>query len=300
MNIIKLDKEYYYKWNQFCYENNWFWHTTFWIEYLLNSKFIDFKDHSFFIAQDNKIVSVVPLIQENNELFSTGFDDKKEIIQEIKRIALENNIKRIQVNSDIKEYLNISEYTCILDLDNIKPTKGHKSAIKKGEKYLTCERFTDINKFKEDYFRIAGKVTRPDKTFKLLGDWISLGFGTLLVAKCNGDIAGYTYILHWKDCAYYFMSCTEEKYHEYNVSHFLQAKVFEVLLSKGVRYYELGSQVYNSLISQPSEKECNISKFKRGFGGNIVVNSVSEYFFDKDYCNEVMNERVKNYIENEY
>lgn len=301
MKLIKLDPTHYDAWNEFCFKETFFWSTSFWIEYLQHSKFgVEFTDHSFFVENNGKIAAIVPLIQEGDQLFSPGFEDRKEILQEVKRIAGENGIKRIQVNNDIREYLNISGYTCILGLDNIQPTKGHKSAIKKAEKYLAYRETADIDRFKDDYFRIAGKVTRPDKTFELLGQWLKQGYGTLLEAQLDGQTAGYTYILHWEDYAYYFMSCVETEFKEYNVTHYLLSKAFEVLPHKGVKWLELGEQVYPSIICQPTEKERNISKFKRGFGGKIILAPVSEYFFDGEYMRQVYEERLKNYLRSEF
>ena len=301
MNIIKLESKYYDKWNEFYYKNKWFWNTTHWMEYIKNSKFeTEYKNHSFFIEQNKQIIDIVYLIQENDKLISTGFNDNKKILEEINRIALENNIKYIQVNSDIKSYLNISGYTCILDLDNISPTKGHKSCIKKSKKYLEYEIMTETKQFMIDYFEIAGKVTRPEKTFELLEKWIKLGFGILLKAKYENDTAGYIYVLKCNNRAYYFMSATYTQYKQYNICHYLQSIVFEILKQEGIKYYELGDQDYNSLHFQPTEKEKNISKFKRGFGGHIAINHISEYFFSEEFFKETMNNRINIYIRSEY
>jgi hypothetical protein len=305
MNFIKL-QGHEEAWNQFCYDHAWFWHTTYWMQYVQNARFgVSYKNHSFFVTQESdrerhKVVGIVPLIQEDDQLTSPGFDDDKEILSEVKRIALENGCKRVQVSADIKSYLPIPSYTCVLDLADVRPTKGHKAAIKKAEKCLSWREITDIDRFKADYFRIAGKATRPDRTFELLGQWIKQGYGTLLEAEFDELTAGYAYILHWRDYAYYFMSCVEPAFRQYNVSHFLQAKAFEILRQKGICRYELGEQVENALHSQPSEKERNISLFKRGFGGQVIRSPASEYFFDRDYCREVINKRLENYIRSEY
>ena len=301
MNIIKLNLEHYDKWDQFCFDNKWFFHTTYWMQYVQNSKFrVRYKNHSFFTEQDGKIIDVVPLIQENDKLISPGFSENKKILQEINKIALENDIKSIHVNSNIKSYLNTSGYTCVLDLDNMKPSKGHKSAIKKGEKYLKYDIVYEIDEFKKDYFEIAGKVTRPEKTFELLEEWIKLGFGILLKAKFEGKIAGYIYVIYYNNYAYYFMSATFPEFKEYNVSHYLQSIAFNILRKKGIMRYELGEQVYNNLNTQSTEKELNISKFKRSFGGNIILNPRSEYFFDKEEFERIYLERIKNYARSEY
>ena len=298
MNCVKLTSEHHESWNRFCRKNHWFWHHTEWIEYLCHSKHgVEFKDHSFFITRDQKIEAVVPLIQEDNQLISPGFEDRKDVLQEVQRIASENGIKRIQVNSQIREYLNISGYTCTISLDQINPTKGCKSAIKKGEKYLTFTKSNDIDTFKRDYFKISRRITRPDKSFELLERWIAEDFGTLLQAQFNGETAGYIYVLHWQNYAYYFMSGTFPAFREYDVTHFLQTKAFELLRKKGVTHYEMGEQVDKALHCQYSEKERKISKFKRSFGGSIVANPVSEYFFDQGYMIDVYAERLSRYWE---
>jgi hypothetical protein len=273
-----------------------FWETEEWLNYLLNSKIgVEIIDHSFFMS--NKFI---PLVQEGQEFYSPGFDDDKKILQHIKELAQQYNIKRIQVNSQIKSYLNISGYTCILDLDNIKPSKGHRAAIKIGQKYLDYE-ISNVNmRFQKDYFKIAGKATRPDETFRILSKWQELGYGTLLKATYQGNTAGYVYLLHYGEWAYYFMGATFEEYKQYNVAHYLQSIAFDILRQKGIKTYELGSQDYNSLFIQPTAKERNISLFKRGFGGDIVINPISEYFFDKDYFKKTMLNRINNYIGAEY
>jgi hypothetical protein len=314
MNIIKL-QGHEEAWNQFCYDRAWFWHTTNWLQYIQNARFgVSYKNHSFFVTQESdrerhKVVGIVPLIQEDDQFTFQGGatpeyicrpEHEKAVLAEIKRLAQENGVKRIHIRGNVKGYLDASTYTCVLDLADVRPTKGHRAAIKKAEKCLGYREITDIDRFKDDYFRIAGKATRPDATFELLWQWIKQGYGTLLEAEFDELTAGYTYILHWRDYAYYFMSAEEPYFKRYNVSHFLQAKAFDILRQKGIKRYELGEQVYNTLHSQPTEKERNISLFKRGFGGQVIRSPASEYFFDADYCREVYAERLEKYIKGEY
>ena len=301
MNYIKLEPKYYEAWDKFALRNHWFWHTTHWIEYITHRKFgVEFKDHSFFIENSRQITNIVPLIQEGDKLISPGFDEEREIMREVKRIALDNGIKHIQVDCDIKKYLNVQNYTCVLDLNNIKPTKGHKSAIKKAEQFLTYRTSENIEKFRKYYINVAKKETRPKETFKLLGQWIKQGFGTLLEALLDGKTVGYIYVLHWNKYAYYFMSCTPRTYKQYNVTHFLMNKVFEILRNKGIEKLEMGEQVFNSLHQNSIEKERAISKFKRSFGGQIIVKPSSEYFLDQNYMIDVFANRIHKYWECEH
>jgi hypothetical protein len=273
-----------------------FWRTEYWLEYLLNSRLgTAYTDRSFYL--ENKFI---PLVQNGQEFYSPGFDDNKNILAEVKALAAEHNIKRIQVDSQIKSYLNISGHTCIINSFETNLSKGHKSAIKKAQKYLDFEILSQTDQFMLDYFAIAGKKTRPKRTFEILQDWIQKGYGTLLKAIFEGQTAGYIYILHYRGCAYYFMSGTFPEYKQYNVGHYLQSVAFDVLRQKGIKTYELGEQVYNSLTCQPTEKEQNISLFKRNFGGDIVVKPISEYFFDAEYMRQIYSKRIDKYIESEY
>ena len=271
---------------------------------MMNSKFdVDFKNRSFFKEVSGKIKAVVPLIQEGETLYSPGFPDDREIIKEVKRVAKANKIRHIKVDSDIKSFLSTSGYTCIVDLKRISPTKGHKSAINKAKKYLACRISSgdeaEIEAFRRYYLDVARKETRPRYTFELLGEWIKQGFGLLLEARFEGVTAGYVYVLYWGNRAYYFMSASPEKYRPYNTTHFLQSKAFEILRERGVIHYELGEQFYDSLHYQPTQKECSISKFKRGFGGTIVVKPSCEYFLDQQYMIDVYADRIYKYWERE-
>lgn len=270
-----------------------FWKTNEWLEYLLNSKIENpYIDHSFYL-NDKFII----LLQNEQEFYSPYIEDDKKILEHIKDLAIQHNINRIQVDFQIKSYLNISQYTCILDLNNVKLTKGCKSAIKKANKYLTYIIDCDINDFKKDYFTIAGKQTRPDKTFEILDEWIKRRYGTLLTAIHDNKRIGHVYVLHYQRQAYYFMSCVFPEYKDLNVSHYLQTQAFNILLDKGITQYEMGDQSYNNLFTQPTDKEFGISKFKRSFGGQIILKPKSEYFFDLEHMKQVYTERINKYVE---
>jgi len=233
-----------------------FWQTEEWKEYLLNDG-TGYIDRSFFI--DGKFV---PLLQLRDEFYSPGFEDNKLTLLAIESAAERYGIKRIQVDSLIKSYLQIPSLTCVVDPFVVKTTKGHKSAIARGMKFLdfiSVNTLSGISAFKDAYFEIAGKQTRPLKTFEILYNWIWDGYGTLLEATIAGETAGFAYIIHNEGYAYYFMSCAFDKYRDYCVTHYLQAVAFDILKDKNIHHYELGEQVYNSLFHQPSEKEMNIS-----------------------------------------
>lgn len=288
-------------WDNFCniHPNAWFYHTTYFRDYVLNSH-NDYMGEDFSFKTEN---GICPLILEQDQFSFQGAptpafitSDVSKTIETIQTIAVKNNVKRILINNTVPGYIPIMNYAWFLNPGDIEPTKGHKSAIKKGNRFLTVEELTDTYKFANDYYEIAGRQTRPLRTFEILQQWIKLGFGILLAAKFDGKIAGYIYVITYKHKAYYMMSCVFPEFRYYNVTHFLQSKIFKLLEDKGIYIYDMGEQAQVSFIHQPIEKEKNISLFKRGFGGYISEVPCSEYFFDTDYMKKIYEQRMDSYI----
>ncbi len=73
--IVKLTQDKYKEWNDFCLKSNdaWFWHTTDWIEYILNySPGLETKDLSFLVYKRDKLQAAVLLTLESHKI-----DEKK-------------------------------------------------------------------------------------------------------------------------------------------------------------------------------------------------------------------------------
>lgn len=356
MQVKFVTEKDYELWEKFCDDNRYstFFHTTHAMKYYIDSSFnIEAEQKSFFLL-DNKgdILACMPVFLEKindknylsygglpllNPLISNKVNKKKEknilkcILEELDKLALTNNVKRIEIgvnclnsnyiNKNNKsnyflkyDYLDTSIETCILDLSYSQEelfsnfTKGHKSAVKKGEKKLKSKIIdssnvtkTDIHDFMNYYFRIAGKVTRPINTFDKIYEWIKGNYGVLLSAVHNNKVCGYSMIQMYKDTAYYAMACKDKDYFEYNISHFLQWKAIKYLKERKIRYYEVGIQDFNdSLHKISSQKDKSISKFKRGFGGFISIVFRAEKFYDADEFRRVYSERINTYAERNF
>ncbi|NOQ56124.1 MAG: hypothetical protein GQ477_04965, partial [Nanohaloarchaea archaeon] len=65
-------------------------------------------------------------------------------------------------------------------------------------------------------------------------------------------------------------------------NHFLQWKIIEYLKENNFEFYELGWQQYPSQLNMlPTDKEVNISRYKRSFGGFDVSVYGGEKFYSK-------------------
>lgn len=256
---------------------------------------------------------------------------KKFIFNYIDKIACENSINKVSLylaylsNKYINKidkhnyllqygYLDISNLTCIVDLSASEKdilnnfSKGHRSDIKVTEKNLKLEIINKnnvtrdkIHMFMDYYFKIAGKKTRPINTFDNIYEWIKKDLGVLLVANYNNAVCGYSFFTMYKDTSYYFMACKNKDYAELNISHFLQWEAMKYLKSHGIRYLEVGTQDFSDTLSSfPTEKDINISKFKRGFGGFISPVFRAERFYNRDTFIKCYEERIKNYSERNF
>ena len=153
-----------------------------------------------------------------------------------------------------------------------------------------------IEQYRGLHCKDAGRVTRSQKTFQLMYEWIKYGESVLLEAECNSKSVGFTLVIAYKQGAYYASSCKDPDYVNLPVSHLLQWEAIMYLKSKGKLFYDIGIQEYCAQwFNFPSDKDFSISKFKRGFGGKAVPLITAEYYFSKRLMREMFLSRVNNY-----
>ena len=211
------------------------------------------------------------------------------------RANVQNNgyLSGINVDNPLtrKGFLDTSLYSCIVSLNHEEKfllsemRKGHKAAVKKSTKQLTAVCYDSdtitvdkLNQFRDVYFSVVGKVTRPPVTFDMLFEFIKSGHGLLFEAVFEHHIAGYSLIIRYKQYAYYAMACVVQEYKDCDVSHFLEWQAFCSLKQRNILYYELGEQYFGGTLSCiVSDKMKSISAFKRGFGGKLYLQCSGEY-----------------------
>ena len=149
----------------------------------------------------------------------------------------------------------------------------------------------------------AGRVTRSQKTFDLNHEWIKQGKAVLLGAKLKekDQYVGFSYHIAYKNSAYYASAASDPDCGNMPIAHFLLWASITWLRDKQVKSLEIGWQFYGGeLHYKASDKECQIAKFKRGFGGEQVPQLIAEKYYDadlfmKEYLNKIENH--KKYLE---
>lgn len=178
--------------------------------------------------------------------------------------------------------------------------KGHKYDIKRGQKCFQVKIYDQdaitkeiFEQYRFLHHKAAGRVTRPIETFEMMYDWIKDGNGVLVSASKDGNFAGFSYIILYKDSAYY-VSASDNPDLERNIPvyHVMQWELIRWLKERRFKKYEIGIQQFSSQIFDfPSEKEINISFFKRGFGGNAQVLYRGEKFYDIGFMKDLLSIR---------
>jgi hypothetical protein len=357
MEIVKLTKDKYAEWNQFCQESNtaWFWHTTNWQEYILSyvSEARPQKENiSFMVYKKDEIVAVAPLICETvktstgiikefsfdgwrvpapalvNNLAMVKKDEIYEIIfNEIDRLAEENGVKKARFGIETLSmeflggaiahnylmgfgYLDVSLNTQIIDLGKPEEElwkelrRNHRRNILKGGQFkitfFNGKNITEkiFNEYRKAHIKAAGRQVRPDKTYELMREWIDQDLAFLAAVEIDRKKIGFEYYSVYKNNAYGFSAANDPEYGHLPVRHFLEWKAILWMKQQELNFYEIGLQQYGKLIYDfPSEKQINISHFKKGFGGFTAPIFMGEKYYDKKYQQEIWQSRLNKFNE---
>lgn len=353
MEIILLDNKNEDDWNEFCQKSSdaWFWHTTYWMNYVVNYRpEYNPTQISFFIKEDNKLIAACPLMLENhdgNKEFSfsafaipapalsdeTGSKKQKKVLDFIfdyidsnaKKLGVKKASFRFSPLADIYAqskgypsnyllrygYLDATFNTQILDISNdpdlLKSDvrKGHKYDINRASKMLDVHIYDEksvnpevFNLYRELHHKDAGRVTRPRITFDMMFDWIKMGKAILVGTTLKGkdQFVGFSHHIVYKNGAYYTSACSDPDYGEMPIAHFILWESIRWLHNSSIKRFEIGWQFYGSEFHyHTSPKEHQISKFKRGFGGEQVSQIVGEKYYDPATFEKEYMKKFENY-----
>ena len=149
--------------------------------------------------------------------------------------------------------------------------KSYKSLINWGLKNLDLQVYdtNNINQkpfsaLRQLHFEAAGGRTRPDITWDCQYSMIQAGFNFLVVGTLDHKPVTAALFSHNQPYCYYGVSASNRALFDKPLSHGVIWAAIEHAKSKGIKHFDLGRQ-FN--LNYPNQKEYNISKFKRGFGG---------------------------------
>ena len=224
-----------------------------------NLPIIEFKKNffnSFFnLCNKKKIKNVSLCLETKEKKYENQLSLHKDIIDKVYQESFIN--------------LSLSEQEILKDI-----SKGHKSEIKKRSvfsyKVINFQNYTAklIFKMMELHKEVAGKKTRSLETWLENEKMILQNKGFLVCALFKDKIISYSFFFHDKLSCIYFSSCTDREYFSHaGITHNSIWCAIKYLKQIGCKYFSLGD--VKTLYSKDiiSDKEKNIERFKRSFGG---------------------------------
>ncbi len=213
-----------------------------------------------------------------NPLLTEGFSDISLLTQVIDLSKPEEQLMR-ELRND--HYRNIRRAERIMSVSVFDSSS------------ITAEQF---ERYRLLHAKAAGRITRPVSTFQMMHRWIQDGLAVLSCATLEGRDVGFTLTSIYKDGAYYSSGCNDPEFNDLPIGHLLQWRTTQWLKTHSIRHFEIGAQFYGPQThAVVSDKERNISYFKRGFGGLTVPYWRAEKFYDENYCRRVLQERADIY-----
>ncbi len=185
------------------------------------------------------------------------------------------NKSKIVVNYDY--FLNLQE-----NMDTIKVhfRKSYKNLINKGNKIweigvLDKNNYNNSNKlfdeFKLLHFKVSGKKTRSDESWKIQKNSIKKNNRFLVYAKDknNNYLVGAALFTYSKDEVDYEIAAYDRSLFHLPLGHPIQFKAIQKMKDLNCRWYRVGelTNIANTVKVDP--KKLQIEKFESGFSSNI-------------------------------
>ncbi len=207
-------------------------------------------------------------------------------------------------------YFDLPYLTQIIDLRRDEPRmwsgvrKGHKADIKRAmgqcrilfwdRTNVTTEKFMEYQAL---HHKDAGRVTRSQRTFDLMRDWVRQGRAVLIEAEHKEQPIAFALLILYKKGAFYGSGCKDPDHIALPAAHLIQWESVRWLKEHGYHFYDVGMQRFKpQWFDVPTEKAIAISRFKRGFGGATVPLLTAEYFYSHVVLEETFHRRVREYL----
>lgn len=158
--------------------------------------------------------------------------------------------------------------------------KVFRQNINWGARHLECKVIDAHNVTEKDFLdfeafhiAIAGRRTRSHESWSAQMSLVQTGENFMVISHLNGNLVGISLFAASGKRAYYSVGVYERSLFHFPLSHYpiwlgiLRAR------DMGCSEFSMGESVYSNVADSighlPTEKECNICHFKRGFGGDI-------------------------------
>ncbi|MDD2342122.1 MAG: hypothetical protein PHV54_04450 [Tolumonas sp.] len=160
--------------------------------------------------------------------------------------------------------------------------KAHRQSVRWGEQHLVC-RVLDANNvtdkdfaaFESFHITVAGRRTRNSDSWLAQLDLVHRREGFLIVTEYEERAVGISLFSASGQQSCYSVGVYDRELFSLPISHYPLWLGLLYARELGCRVMDMGESFYAQIMDStgriPSEKECHISYFKRGFGGELIM-----------------------------
>jgi hypothetical protein len=180
--------------------------------------------------------------------------------------------------------------------------KGCKSDIKTAQKrgykvFIVDKTNYDarcFNSYRAIHFEAAGRQTRSDESWEKQRSWLQEGTSLLGVEEKDGQTVSAAFVNTYKNRAYYQSCATLPSFErEVGIGHAMQWEIIRHLKKNAFSHYEIGWNYYPNISQEVADpKLLGISRFKGGFGADVLPLYRGERFGAMDYMKQVYAQRL--------
>lgn len=127
-----------------------------------------------------------------------------------------------------------------------------------------------MSAFRELHVNVAGRETRSPQTWAIQLDMVANKEAFVVFGYLDSELVTAALFQYNQTLCFYGVSASDRNLFDKPISHAVIWKAVVYAQELGVKLFELGEQLYPGQTKDgqpPSQKEMNIGKFKRGFGG---------------------------------
>ncbi len=160
--------------------------------------------------------------------------------------------------------------------------KAHRQSVRWGAQHLVC-RVLDANnvtdkdfaEFESFHITVAGRRTRNSDSWLAQLDLVRRNEGFLIVTEYEERMVGASLFSASGQQSCYSVGVYDRELFSLPISHYPLWLGLLYARELGCRVMDMGESFYAQIMDStgriPSEKECHISYFKRGFGGELIM-----------------------------
>jgi len=176
-----------------------------------------------------------------------------------------------------------------------------KTAQKRGFQVIIVDKANYEAKYFDQYrathFAAAGRQTRPDETWEKQRNWLKEGTSLLAVEEKDGCAVAAVFVNAYKHRAYYQSGASLPAFErEPGTGHLMHWEIIRYLKRNHFTHYEIGWNHYPNISQEVADsKLLGISRFKGGFGADVLPLFRGERFGTVDYMKQMYAQRLAAY-----